>query len=250
MNKMPNNNKNNKINVFGFYILQYIYMTVKLNNFLLKKNKKNIKIRLTLLNKVKKLLILFNIFSTYIEDKYSLIKKNNIFIQRNLNNLYKKHLNKETTNKTKTRAKVNYSNKKLWKQKGLGKARVGSKASPLLRGGGVIFGPKGNYSKIKLNKKLKKAMFFSICLYKSPNFKILDDLNESELHISGKDKLLLLTNYYNDSYKVNHDILFYNNNKNLIIKHITLVNSLDLLKPKYIFIRKSDLFPLINRLIS
>ena len=43
---------------------------------------------------------------------------------------------------TKTRAEVNYSNTKPFKQKGTGNARRGDKKSPIMVGGGTIFGPK------------------------------------------------------------------------------------------------------------
>ena len=43
---------------------------------------------------------------------------------------------------TKTMGDVAGSGKKPWRQKGTGRARAGSFASPLWRGGGVVFGPK------------------------------------------------------------------------------------------------------------
>src|SRR5579862_427925 len=43
---------------------------------------------------------------------------------------------------TKTMGEVAGTNKKPWRQKGTGRARAGSFASPLWRGGGVVFGPK------------------------------------------------------------------------------------------------------------
>ena len=59
------------------------------------------------------------------------------------------------TAKTKTRSEVSGSGKKLWKQKGTGRARMGNIRSPLWRHGGVVFGPRGNQNyKLKLNKKV------------------------------------------------------------------------------------------------
>jgi large subunit ribosomal protein L4 len=45
------------------------------------------------------------------------------------------------THKTKSRGEVHGSGKKLWKQKGTGRARIGSIRSPLWRKGGTLFGP-------------------------------------------------------------------------------------------------------------
>jgi len=58
------------------------------------------------------------------------------------------------THKTKVRAEVSGSGKKLWKQKGTGRARVGSVRSPLWRHGGTIFGPVPRDYSYKLPKKM------------------------------------------------------------------------------------------------
>src|SRR5438105_9309078 len=52
------------------------------------------------------------------------------------------------TANTKTKADVNLSGAKPWRQKGTGRARAGYKSSVIWRGGGVVFGPKPrDYSK-------------------------------------------------------------------------------------------------------
>lgn len=57
---------------------------------------------------------------------------------------------------TKTRAEVHGSNAKPWRQKGTGRARSGSKRSPVWRGGGTVFGPKPRSYSIKLSKKVRR----------------------------------------------------------------------------------------------
>lgn len=62
---------------------------------------------------------------------------------------------RQATAKTKNRTEVSGSGKKLWKQKGTGRARMGNIRSPLWRHGGVVFGPRGNQNyKLKLNKRV------------------------------------------------------------------------------------------------
>jgi large subunit ribosomal protein L4 len=59
------------------------------------------------------------------------------------------------TASTKQISEVHGSGKKPWRQKGTGRARAGSFASPLWRGGGVVFGPKPRDYAIKVPKKVK-----------------------------------------------------------------------------------------------
>ncbi len=60
------------------------------------------------------------------------------------------------TASAKTMGEVNGSGKKPWRQKGTGRARAGSFASPLWRGGGVVHGPKPRDFSKKVNKKVSK----------------------------------------------------------------------------------------------
>ena len=60
------------------------------------------------------------------------------------------------TANTKTKAEVNASGAKPWRQKGTGRARAGYKSSPVWSGGGVVFGPKPrDYSK-KVTKSVRR----------------------------------------------------------------------------------------------
>ena len=63
---------------------------------------------------------------------------------------------------TKTRAEVHGSNAKPYKQKGTGHARRGDKKSPLVRGGGTIFGPKPRDYSYSIPKKEKRLAMKSI----------------------------------------------------------------------------------------
>ena len=60
------------------------------------------------------------------------------------------------TASTKTRVEVRGGGAKPWRQKGTGRARAGTRNSPLWRGGGVTFGPKPRDYSFKLNRKVKK----------------------------------------------------------------------------------------------
>ncbi len=61
------------------------------------------------------------------------------------------------TASTKTRKDVSGSGKKPYRQKGTGRARQGSTRSPLLRGGGTVFGPHPRSYEQKVNRKVLKA---------------------------------------------------------------------------------------------
>ena len=61
------------------------------------------------------------------------------------------------TTAVKTRSEVNGSRSKLWRQKGTGRARVGTAMSPTRRGGGVAFGPVPRSYANKVPKKIRKA---------------------------------------------------------------------------------------------
>ncbi|MCQ2612225.1 MAG: 50S ribosomal protein L4 [Treponemataceae bacterium] len=113
-------------------------------------------------------------------------------------------INNELANKrvgtacTKDRAEVHGSNAKPYKQKGTGNARRGDKKSPLLRGGGVVFGPKPRDFSFALPKKVKRLAMKSILSGKAQNdtLTVIEDFSVE----SGKTKDLvkILNNFAKD----------------------------------------------------
>jgi len=98
---------------------------------------------------------------------------------------------------TKTRSEIRASSKKPWRQKGTGRARAGTRGSPLWRGGGVIFGPKPRDFSFRMPKKVKKAAVCSALSLKLKESKlvILDHFDLPEIRtkqfIDHKEKLQL-----------------------------------------------------------
>jgi len=94
-------------------------------------------------------------------------------------------INNELANKrqgnacTKDRGEVHGSNAKPYKQKGTGRARRGDKKSPLLVGGGTIFGPKPRDYSYSINKKAKRQAMKTILSLKvrSDMLKIIEDFS-------------------------------------------------------------------------
>ncbi len=86
---------------------------------------------------------------------------------------------RQGTHKSKERAEIAGSTRKIKRQKGTGTARAGSIKSPLFRGGGRVFGPTPRDYSFKLNKKLKQLARKSALAYKAKDSKILvlEDIN-------------------------------------------------------------------------
>jgi len=60
------------------------------------------------------------------------------------------------THKTKQRSEINRTSKKVYKQKGTGRARHGNRRAPIFRGGGIVFGPQPRSHAFDLPKKVRK----------------------------------------------------------------------------------------------
>lgn len=121
---------------------------------------------------------------------------------------------RQGTHKSKERSEVSGSTRKLHKQKGGGGSRIGDINSPVLVGGGRVFGPRPRDYRFKLNKKLKalarrsalsaKAQEGQIIVVDSINFdapKTKDFVNFTKnLKVDGKKLLLVLSDKNNNVY--------------------------------------------------
>ncbi len=80
---------------------------------------------------------------------------------------------RQGTHKSKERSEVSGSTRKLHKQKGGGGSRIGDINSPVLVGGGRVFGPRPRDYRFKLNKKLKQLARKSVLTAKVQDNKIV-----------------------------------------------------------------------------
>ena len=80
---------------------------------------------------------------------------------------------RQGTHKSKERSEVSGSTRKLHKQKGGGGSRIGDINSPVLVGGGRVFGPRPRDYRFKLNKKLKQLARKSVLSAKAQDNKIV-----------------------------------------------------------------------------
>ena len=121
---------------------------------------------------------------------------------------------RQGTHKTKERAEISGSTRKIKKQKGTGTARAGSIKSPIFRGGGRVFGPRPRNYDFKLNKKVKQLARKSALTYKANENSILviEDFNldapktkeiltlQTNLQIADKKSLFVLPAENNNLY--------------------------------------------------
>jgi large subunit ribosomal protein L4 len=77
------------------------------------------------------------------------------------------------TSSTKGRSDVSGGGKKPWRQKGTGRARVGTTRSPIWRGGGIVFGPQPRDYSFSVPKKVRKKALISVLSMKLKEDKML-----------------------------------------------------------------------------
>lgn len=117
---------------------------------------------------------------------------------------------------TKTKAEVEGSGAKPWRQKGTGRARVGTKRNPVWRKGGVAFGPHPRSYKKKINKKMKKLAYISIfsLKMKKNQIKIIEDIVLNDSKTKSLNEKLKAFNLKNNTVLVYGDKKFINDINN------------------------------------
>jgi len=162
---------------------------------------------------------------------------------------------------TKTRGEVSGGGKKPWKQKGTGRARVGSSRSPLWRHGGVIFGPHPRDFSYKLPDKIKDLALRSSLnsKVKENNLIVLDDLKIEKAKTKEMVKIFSNLKIEIKKLKENNVLLLLDkaeNILNLALRNLDFLN-LDLAKKVYAYevlncrklvITKDALSELVKRL--
>lgn len=140
---------------------------------------------------------------------------------------------------TKTRAEVRGGGAKPWRQKGTGRARAGSRRSPLWEGGGIIFGPKPRDYSQSMPRKVRLLALRSVLASKRNNIVVVQDFKElkeaktkaavkvlKDLKIEGK-RILIVLDYKGE--ESNRFALAARNIEDVKVVHVNNINVKDLL---------------------
>ncbi len=162
---------------------------------------------------------------------------------------------RQGTHKSKERSEVSGSTRKLHKQKGGGGARIGDINSPVLVGGGRVFGPRPRDYRFKLNKKMKQLARKSAFTYKAQEnqIKVVENFAfeapktknfvnfAKNLEVEGKKVLLILADQNKNVY------LSARNIPNVQIITASDVNTYSLMKSNAVLLTEGGL-EVINKL--
>ncbi|MGE5309075.1 MAG: 50S ribosomal protein L4 [Deltaproteobacteria bacterium] len=158
---------------------------------------------------------------------------------------------------TKTRGEVSGGGKKPWKQKGTGRARVGSTRSPLWRHGGVVFGPHPRDFSFSIPKKMKNSALRFVLSEKAKtnNLIVLDGLEfkapktkegvalVTKLEVAGSKRVLVLVHKMEDTV-----MRTLGNIDNIMIVPAADVTTYDILVANKVVITKEGLAQLTKRI--
>lgn len=160
---------------------------------------------------------------------------------------------------TKDRSEVRGGGKKPWQQKGTGRARHGSRRSPIWKGGGITFGPRNDVNRDrKVNKKMKAKALFTILSKKAKNNEIIfvDSISFAEPKTKDASAIfsalgnvkgyeMLAKRRKNRAYVAidENDVMTkksFANFSNVKTDEIRNINPVDLLKYKYVIIENPE----------
>lgn len=147
------------------------------------------------------------------------------------------------THNTKTRSQVTGSTRKIYRQKGTGRARHGDVKAPIFIGGGIAFGPKPRDYSLDIPKKSRRKSLFTVLTdkYISGKIKAVSGMQniEPKTRIIAQfiDKLYINSNPKNQKPKIllvtpqniKNILLSGRNIENLAIKEASLLNTYDVL---------------------
>ena len=168
------------------------------------------------------------------------------------------------THSTKTRGEVTGSTRKIYRQKGTGRARHGDIKSPIFIGGGVVHGPRPKDYSLDFPKKMRKLALFSALTskYQTGAIKIISGLEQIEAKtkqlvatlnnlklVDGKKRMnsqiLLVT-----PGKLNNILLAGRNINYLTIRQAELINTYEVLSHHHLLLMKDTIMKLTENFIS
>ncbi len=165
---------------------------------------------------------------------------------------------RQGTKSAKTRAEVIGSTRKIYRQKGTGRARHGSRKAALFVGGGVTHGPRPNDYNLKLTKK-QRAKAFLLALakrYKGGDIVVIEGLSAAKLKTKDVVSMLKQMQYYPAKslllvypQKADDFVKASRNIENLTLKSAGVLNTYDLLTSRKILFDK-EAFDLVLKKLT
>ncbi len=165
------------------------------------------------------------------------------------------------THKTKDRGEVHGTTKKVWQQKGTGRARHGSRKAPIFVHGGVAFGPQPRDYGLKLSKRMRRLALFSALSSKlkdkelkivaglekiKPKTKLMAKVLKSIGQLDEK-KVLLVTpggNGMENVYRASRNI------QGVRIQNATILNAYNVLDNKMVILMKDAIDSIKNNFLK
>lgn len=101
---------------------------------------------------------------------------------------------RQGTASTKSRSEVRGSRRKIWRQKGTGRARHGDRYAPIFVGGGIAQGPKPRDFSLKMPQKMKRKALFGVLSFKLNQGDLLIVKNLKKIKPKSKEMLETMKN--------------------------------------------------------